>query len=89
MNVNHKLTQKLDDSHMIEIGGSTWNPEETSIRRRYDNPDSGTFSPHGSSELPVCAIEDIVRVACENDLFDADTCAAMLSHLSASIQRIK
>ena len=31
MNVNHELTQRLNDSHMIEIDGFTWNPEEMGV----------------------------------------------------------
>ena len=87
MDVNPLLTQRIDENHHIEIGGASWDPTETSIRRRYDNPVSGKFSPHGSSELPLYALNDLIRVACENDILDAESCSLMIQNLAASLAR--
>jgi hypothetical protein len=87
MEVNPLLTQRIDANHQIEIGGSSWDPAEISIRRRYDNPESGRFSPHGSSELPLDALEDLIRVASENDILDPTSCSNMITHLAESLAR--
>ena len=87
MDVDPTRTQRIDANHQIEIGGASWDPSELSIRRRYDNPDSGKFSPHGSSELPLYALNDLIRVASENDLLDPDSCYAMIQSLAASLAR--
>jgi hypothetical protein len=88
MDVNPALTQRIDADHQIEIGGASWDSNETSIRRRYDNPDSGRFSPYGSSELPLYALEDLIRVASENDILDPASCSNMISSLAASLARL-
>lgn len=85
--VNPLLTQQIDEHHQIEIGGASWDETETSIRRRYDNPESGRFSPHGSSELPLYALNDLIRVASENDILDPDSCLRMIQNLAASLAR--
>lgn len=87
MEVNPALTQRIDEHHQIEIGGSSWDADETSIRRRYDNPETGKFSPHGSSELPLYALSDLIRVASENDILDPEHCSQMINHLTASLAR--
>jgi len=88
MEVNPALTQRIDENHQIEIGGASWDPNETSIRRRYDHPESGRFSPHGSSELPLDALEDLIRVASENDILNPAACSNMISHLAVSLARM-
>ena len=87
MEVNPTLTQRIDANHQIEIGGASWNEGELSIRRRYDNPNSGKFSPHGSSELPIYALYDLIRVASENDILDPSSCSAMIQSLAESLAR--
>jgi hypothetical protein len=49
--------------HSIEIGWSTWNPDEVSLRNRYDK--KGKFSPRGSSEIPLRDLPALMRVALE------------------------
>lgn len=56
-------------NHRIEIGESSWDKNERSIRWRYDNPNSGKFSPHGSSELPLYALKELIHIAIKEDLF--------------------
>jgi hypothetical protein len=80
-------TIPISDYHCIEVGAATWNPEETSIRSRYDAPDSGRFSPHASSELPLEDLLPIMQAAGRDDLLDSFTCARIISALAASIER--
>jgi hypothetical protein len=54
--------EEMSPSHSIEIGWSTWNPQEVSIRNRYDSPE-GHFSNTASSEIPIADLPDILRVA--------------------------
>lgn len=56
--------EELGSSHHIEIGWSTWDPEEVSIRDRYDSPD-GHFSNTASSEIPIRDLPDLVRIVIE------------------------
>jgi len=68
MDVDHSKTRIIDNSHCFEVGISSWSKTETSIRCRYDHPETGRFSPHGSSELPLHDLQPLIEVAAENDL---------------------
>jgi hypothetical protein len=57
-------TERIDDNHSIEIGFSSWDPEEISVRNRFNSPD-GRFDPHSSSEIPIADIPALVRVVIE------------------------
>lgn len=57
-------TERIDDNHSIEIGFSSWNPEEISVRNRFNGPD-GRFDPHSSSEIPIEDIPALVRLVIE------------------------
>src|SRR5436309_2883728 len=46
MNIDPTKTRIISPSHCIEVGDSSWDPNETSIRCRYDSPTTGRFSPH-------------------------------------------
>lgn len=87
MTPNPTKTRTLSPSHCIEVGASTWNPSETSIRCRYEDPESGRFSPHGSSEIPLEDLQHVMEVAAENDLLDVATCAKIIEAIARSIQR--
>jgi len=87
MDVDHSKTRVIDKSHCFEVGRSSWDDTETSIRCRYDNPETGRFSPHGSSELPLHDLQPLIEVASENDLLSTSQCAAMIQALAASIKR--
>ena len=86
MDVNPALTRVVAPGHSIEVGTSTWDPQERSIRCRYDGP-TGRFSPHGSSELPLPDLRPLMEVAAENDLMSAADCAAIIEALAQSIRR--
>lgn len=86
MIVDHSKTRHISPGHSIEVGGSSWDPDETSIRCRYDLP-NGRFSPHQSSEVPLPDLRPMLEVASENDLLDPATCAAIIQALAASIRR--
>jgi hypothetical protein len=86
MNVDSSMTLTLYPGHTIEVGSSSWDDDETSIRCRYDLP-NGRFSPHQSSELPLHDLRPMLEVAGRNDLLDPTMCAAIIEALAASIQR--
>jgi hypothetical protein len=87
MQVDHSKTRVINHHHSIEVGQSSWDPTETSIRCRYDDPATGRFSPHGSSELPLHDLHPLMEVAAQQDLLDSSECAAIIQALAASIQR--
>jgi hypothetical protein len=57
-------SERLDENHSIEIGWSTWDDEEVSIRNRYEGP-TGRFSPRGSSEISLSDFTQMMRVVLE------------------------
>jgi hypothetical protein len=69
-------SKSLDEWHSLEIGGSTWNPEERSVRRRC-NMESGQYDPHSSSEIPLYAVSEIIEFLCENQCFSAKECVEL------------
>jgi len=73
--------------HRIEIGISTWSPRETSVRNRYDDPKTGRFSPHGSSEIPIRDLEIIVSAVAKHDHLKPAECARIITALADSITR--
>ena len=75
----------LGPDHSIEIGESTWDPAERSIRRRYQP--GGKFSPHGSSEIPIVDLKIIMEAAAKHDELDPKTCAEIIKALAASAHR--
>ncbi|HEX3155385.1 MAG TPA: hypothetical protein VHV32_12210 [Candidatus Angelobacter sp.] len=62
MDVIHR--EEIGPNHSIEIGWSTWNSEEISIRDRWDSA-NGHFSNTASSEIPITSLPDLLRVALE------------------------
>jgi hypothetical protein len=57
--------EEIGQNHRIEIGWSTWNPDEVSIRSRYDSAD-GRFSNTASSEIPLTDLPHLVRIALQH-----------------------
>jgi hypothetical protein len=80
-------TIKVSESHRIEIGASSWNASETSIRNRYDGQETGRFNPHSSSEIPLNDIELILKAASQHDLLKVSACARIIEVLATSIVR--
>lgn len=78
-------TVQISPTHSIEVGESTWNSAETSIRNRYDA--SGRFSRSGSSELPLDDLQPIMEAAANHDLLEPKVCALIIEALAKSIQR--
>jgi len=87
MEVDQTKTRVIDDRHSFEVGKSSWDSDETSIRCRYNDEETGRFSPHGSSELPLHDLQPLMEVAGENDLLSPSECAAIIQALAASIRR--
>lgn len=86
MNPDSTKTRVLSPSVSIEVGQASWDPAETSVRRRVDG-DTGRFSPHSSSELPLGDLQPLMEVVAENDLIDPAACAAIIEALAASVRR--
>ncbi len=86
MKVDPKKTKIISPDHSIEIGESSWDEGETSIRLRY-NGETGRFSPHGSSELPLCYLQPLIESAAQYDLLSPKECASMIQALADSIKR--
>lgn len=84
MNVAEKIT--LGPGHSIEFGTATWNPNVQSVRNRYDN-DDGTFSPRGSSELPLPDLVYIIVQCAQRDLIATAHAEQMIGALVGSIAR--
>jgi hypothetical protein len=85
--MNVQQTRDLGGGHLIEIGESTWDPqEERSIRDRWPTREGG-FSPHSSSEVPMSSLIPMVGFAAENNELSAAQCAEMITYLAASIRR--
>ena len=56
--------EQISPNHRIEIGWSTWDSDEVSIRNRYDSP-TGHFSNTASNEIPIRDLPQIIRIAIE------------------------
>jgi hypothetical protein len=78
--------QNVGQGHSIELGESTWNPNERSIRDRWVTR-TGGFNPRSSSEVPMDSLVPMIRVAAENDELSPEECEEIIAHLRASISR--
>jgi hypothetical protein len=86
MNVQH-TSPNLGGGHIIEIGESTWDPQNArSIRDRWPTA-TGGFSPHSSSEVPMTSLVPMLSFAAQHDELSAAQCADIIAHLAASIKR--
>lgn len=78
-------------NHFIQFGISTWTENEQpmnqteSIRRAVYN--NGTFSPHGSSEIPLDEMGMLIRRCFELDKISINEMTEILNAISSSIQR--
>lgn len=86
MQVDPTKTRIIAPGHSIEVGQSSWDPKEESIRSRYDGP-TGHFSPRGSSELPLYDLVPLLETAADNDLLGPNECATIMKALAESIRR--
>ncbi len=80
MNVIDSL--EIADGHTIEWGHSTWDPQATSIRNRYE-----PFSPHSASEFPIEDLEHLVIAAANWNLLDTGRMARMIEALAVSLRQ--
>lgn len=86
MQVDKSKTRILGHGHSIEVGKSTWNDTETSVRNRYSTA-SGGFNQAGSSELPINDILQIAKVAIEEDLLSPKALSELVGVVSESLKR--
>jgi hypothetical protein len=85
MNVQH--TFNLGAGHSIEIGESTWDPQNArSIRDRWPTA-TGGFNPRSSSEVPIESLVPMLKFAAQHDELSAAECAEIIEDLAASIKR--
>jgi hypothetical protein len=75
----------INESHSIEIGKSTWDSSEQSLRNRYDQQ-NGKFDPKSSSEIPRNDLILIIRESINNDLL---TGAELVETLEIIINKLK
>lgn len=79
-------TIDLGNGHKIEIGKSTWDEDEISVRNRYPTNDGG-FNVAASSELPLDDVVSIVSVVADEDLLSTSEVADLIVKLSESLKR--
>jgi len=85
MNVQHTLN--LGGGHLIELGESTWDPQNArSIRDRWPTS-TGGFSPRSSSEVPIESLVPMLNFAAQHDELSAAECAEIIIALADSIRR--
>lgn len=85
MNPDPTKTEIIDEDHCIEIGQSTWDAKETSIRNRINK--NGKYSRSASSELVLEHLEPIMKSAAKYDLLTPKECRVIIKALKASILR--
>jgi len=73
---------QIANGHTIEWGYSTWDPNATAIRNRYE-----PFSPHSSSELPIEDLEHLLTAATNWNLLDTGSMARMIEALAVSLRQ--
>ena len=86
MQVDKSKTRVLGHGHSIEVGKSTWDDTETSIRNRYSTANGG-FNQAGSSELPIDDVFQIVKVTIEEDLLSPKVLSELVGIVSDSLKR--
>jgi hypothetical protein len=84
MNVQHSIT--ISPGYTIEIGESSWDPADRSIRNRKTTAGGG-FSPRSSSEVPSYDMANMVSAGADYDEFDDADAWTMINKLVAMLQR--
>ena len=85
MNVQHTLN--LGNGHLIELGESTWDPQNArSVRDRWPTS-TGGFSPRSSSEVPMESLVPMLTFAAQHEELSAAECAEIIIALADSIKR--
>lgn len=84
MDVEHD--KDLGGGHRIEIGNSTWDNGERSVRDRWPTV-TGGFNPRSSSEVPMKSLVPMLEFVAEHDELSIVECASIIEALAASIRR--
>jgi hypothetical protein len=85
MNVQHTLP--LGGGHSIELGESTWDPQNArSVRDRWSTS-TGGFSNTQSSEVPMESLVPMLTFVAQHDELSAAECAEIIIALADSIKR--
>ena len=66
--------------HTVQIGQSSWDDSEISIRNRYDR--NGHFSPRSSSEIPIGDIPLLVAISIREKLLTPEQVSAIQAEIS-------
>ena len=86
MQVDKSKTRTLGNGHSIEVGNSTWDDNEISVRNRYSTVNGG-FNPAASSELPIYDVFQIAKVTIEEDLLSPQALSELVGVISNSLKR--
>lgn len=73
----------IKHSHSIEVGTSSWDNRQLSIRNRYDQDDR--FMPHNSSEVPRDDLLNLFLVALDSHMFSVEELFRMQAALTSVI----
>jgi len=84
MRVEHSID--LGEGHAIELGGATWNEDETSVRNRYPRNDGG-FNINASSEVPIRDLVPMVGIVADHDVLSELECIQIIESLVLSLKR--
>ncbi len=76
----------VEDGHSIEFGVSTWHKGSKSIRNRYVTQ-SGGFSPHSSSEMPIGDVFYLAIETARRDYLSPDEALELLQVVLDSLKR--
>lgn len=81
---------KIQIARIRDGGNSSWGEksgeQEDSIRLAWQK-ESGGFDPISSAELPLWGLQELLRVAAQNDMFSQADLAEMIGHLTSSVYR--
>lgn len=82
------VKDRVQDSegHSIEWGAATWNPNDLSIRNRYDNVDSGKFNRSGSGEIPWKDFNLMINHSISRGKFSKEELAEILVSIAANLK---
>jgi hypothetical protein len=72
--------------HSIELGQSTWDINERSIRSRYETA-TGGFNRAGSTEVPLEDLRLMIEHGARHGYWSPAECASMIEALAASIKQ--
>lgn len=83
---NPEIAKDLDNGHTIEVGPSSWDVEDFSVRNRFTNA-AGRFNKAASGEIPVYDIHHLVEVAADRDYLEIPAMISMMKSIISALER--